>query len=55
MLPFGSLISEGCIEAAVDLIKEGGGKHVDPALVELFLQEQPGILAIRKRFDESGV
>jgi putative two-component system response regulator len=40
------------IEAAVDLIKENSGKHFDPELVIVFLQELPRILEIRKRFDE---
>ncbi len=40
------------IEAAVDLIKDNNGKHFEPALVEVFLQELPGIVAIRERFAE---
>jgi putative two-component system response regulator len=40
------------VEAAVDLIKENRGKHFDPELVEVFLQELPGIAAIRERFAE---
>ena len=40
------------IEAAVNLIKENSGKHFDPELVNVFLQELPRILEIRKRFDE---
>jgi putative two-component system response regulator len=42
------------VEAAVDLIKDNSGKHFDPALVEMFLQELPGIVAIRERFAEPG-
>jgi putative two-component system response regulator len=41
------------IEDAVNLIKENSGKHFDPALVEVFLQQLPEILKIRERFDES--
>ena len=41
------------VEAAVDLIKENSGKHFDPALVEVFMHELPGILQIRERFAES--
>jgi len=40
------------VEAALDLVKENSGKHFDPALVEVFLQELPGILQIRERFAE---
>ncbi|MDO9467220.1 MAG: response regulator [Thiobacillus sp.] len=40
------------VEAAVDLIKDNKGKHFEPALVEVFLQELPGIVAIRERFAE---
>ena len=41
------------VEAAVDLIKENSGKRFDPALVEVFMHELPGILQIRERFAES--
>lgn len=40
-------------EAAVDLIKENRGKHFDPELTEVFLQEIPEILKIRGRYAES--
>jgi putative two-component system response regulator len=40
------------VEAAVDLIKDNKGRHFDPTLVEVFLQELPGIVAIRERFAE---
>jgi len=40
------------VEAAVGLIKENSGKHFDPQLVEVFLQELPGIVEIRERFAE---
>ena len=40
------------VEAAVGYIKDNSGKHFDPALVEVFLQELPGIMAIRERFSE---
>jgi len=40
------------IEAAVDRIKENSGKHFDPELGKVFLQEVPDILQIRKRFTE---
>jgi putative two-component system response regulator len=40
------------VAAAVDLIKENSGKHFSPVLVEVFLQELPGILQIRERFAE---
>jgi len=36
----------------VDLIKENSGKHFDPNLVGVFLQEPPGIVEIRERFAE---
>lgn len=40
------------VEDAVELIKENSGKHFDPQLVEVFLQELPEILLIRERFSE---
>jgi putative two-component system response regulator len=40
------------VEDAVNLIKENSGKHFDPKLVEIFLQELPKILEISKRFGE---
>jgi putative two-component system response regulator len=40
------------VEAAVDLIKENRSKHFDPDLVDVFLQELPGIAKIRERFAE---
>lgn len=43
------------VEAAVDLIRENSGRHFDPGLVEVFLRELPGIVAIRERFSEPGV
>ncbi len=42
------------VDAAVDLIKENSGRHFDPVLVEAFVQELPGIVAIRERFAEPG-
>ncbi len=42
------------VEAAVGLIKDNNGKHFDPALIEVFLQELPAIVAIRQRFAEPG-
>ena len=41
------------VEAAVDLIRQNRGRHFDPALVDVFLAELPGILAIRQRYAES--
>ena len=43
------------VEAAVDMIKENSGKHFDPELVEVFLQELPRIQQIRERFTEPQV
>jgi len=40
------------VEAAVNMIKENSDKHFDPQLVEVFLRELPGIVAIRERFAE---
>ena len=40
------------VEAAVDLIKENSGKQFDPALVQTFLDQLPGILEITQRFSE---
>ena len=36
----------------MDLIKEGRGRHFDPELAEVFLNELPAIVAIRERFRE---
>jgi len=55
---FDALVSERpykkawTVEAAVNLIKENSGKHFDPQLVAVFMQQLPGILAIRERFSE---
>lgn len=38
------------VEAAAGLIRENRGKHFDPDLVDVFLRELPGIVAIRERF-----
>ncbi|SFC44072.1 putative two-component system response regulator [Marinospirillum celere] len=38
------------VEAAVEFIRENSGKHFDPALVEVFLQQLPEILVIRDTF-----
>ncbi|MGB4361068.1 MAG: HD domain-containing phosphohydrolase [Rhodoferax sp.] len=43
------------VEAAVELITANSGQHFDPQLVEVFLQELPGIVAIRERFAEPTV
>ncbi|MEW5968156.1 MAG: HD domain-containing phosphohydrolase [Pseudomonadota bacterium] len=40
------------IEAAVDYLRDNRGRHFDPDLVEVFVRELPGILAIRARFAE---
>lgn len=40
------------VEAAVEMIKENRGTHFDPKLVDVFLQNLPEILKIRKRFTE---
>lgn len=40
------------IDAALDMIKENSGKHFDPQLVEVFLNELPHIVEIRERFAE---
>jgi putative two-component system response regulator len=40
------------IEAAVDYLRDNRGRYFDPDLVEVFLRELPGILAIRARFAE---
>jgi len=40
------------VEEAVDLIRENRGKHFDPELVDVFLEELPAIMDIRTRFAE---
>ena len=40
------------IEDAVAYLQDNRGRHFDPALVEVFMRELPGILAIRERFAE---
>ena len=40
------------IEDAVTFLKNNSGRHFDPALVEVFLRQLPGVLAIRDRFAE---
>jgi len=40
------------VEAALELIRENSGRHFDPALVEVFLRELPGILEIRSTYSE---
>jgi putative two-component system response regulator len=42
------------VEAAVELITENRGKHFDPKLVDVFLQQLPNVLEIRERFEEHG-
>jgi len=43
------------VERAVALITEGAGQHFDPALVELFVRELPGLLEIKERFRDVDV
>ena len=38
------------VEETVELIKKNSGKHFDPELVDVFMQELPEILKIRERF-----
>jgi response regulator RpfG family c-di-GMP phosphodiesterase len=40
------------LEAAVDLLVEGKGKHFDPACVQAFLDAWDGVLEIRERYKE---
>lgn len=40
------------IEAAVELIKQNSGKHFDPELIEVFVQQLPAILEIRERYSD---
>lgn len=40
------------VEEAVELLKEQSGKHFDPELVEIFIQELPKILDIKMKFAE---
>ncbi|MFO8023565.1 HD domain-containing phosphohydrolase [Thiohalophilus sp.] len=40
------------VEDAVSLIKENRGKHFDPQLVDVFLEQLPAILEIRARYSD---
>ena len=40
------------VEEAVELLKEQSGKHFDPELVEIFIQELPKIIDIKMKFAE---
>jgi len=42
------------VEAAVDYIRDHRGRQFDPALVDAFLRQLPGILDIRRRFADRG-
>lgn len=42
------------VEAAVGLLREESGRHFDPQLVELFIQQLPAILVIKERWAEQG-
>lgn len=42
------------VEDAVGLLREESGKHFDPKLVELFIQQLPAILEIKDRWAEQG-
>ncbi|WP_394236517.1 response regulator [Pseudomonas anguilliseptica] len=42
------------VEEAVGLLREESGKHFDPQLVELFIQQLPAILEIKERWAEQG-
>lgn len=56
---FDAMISERpyraawAIKDAVEYIQNNSGKHFDPELVEIFLRELPGIIAICEQFAES--
>ena len=40
------------VEDAVRLLQEESGRHFDPQLVELFIQQLPAILEIKERWAE---
>ncbi|MCC5810008.1 MAG: response regulator [Ectothiorhodospiraceae bacterium] len=40
------------VDSAIDLIRENRGKHFDPVLVDIFLEQLPGILEISERYAE---
>jgi len=42
------------IEQAIGILQEDRGKHFDPRLVDIFLENMDNVLAIRKRFPDSG-
>lgn len=41
------------VERAVDHLREQSGRHFDPRLVELFIEQLPAVLAVRERFLEA--
>jgi len=42
------------IEKAIDILRQDSGKHFDPRLVDIFLENMDNVLAIRRRFPDSG-
>ena len=42
------------IEQAADILRQDSGKHFDPRLVDIFLENMDSVLAIRERFPDSG-
>lgn len=41
------------VEDAIEFLQAQSGKHFDPKLIELFIQELPKILEIKEKYDES--
>lgn len=40
------------VEDAINLIKDNSGKHFDPKLVDVFMEQLPNIIKIREQFSE---
>ncbi len=40
------------VDAAIGFLREQAGRHLDPALVELFVADLPEMLALRERFQD---
>ena len=40
------------IEEAIEFLKSQSGKHFDPQLVQIFIEQLPAILEVKEQFNE---